>query len=461
MTTAELDLVKDQDEIIVSGSLWAAIWHMAWPGLLQMVTISCASFVDVWVAGRLGAEAQAAIGLGGQIWFFMTLFAIALSSGASALVSRFWGAKDIRSAVDASRQSLAYAVIFGFITMALGLLIARPFYRMLGATPAVEAVGWDYLKFDLLSQMPFTFVWVSHSIFRAKGNPRLPLLVWVIMAATAILGDVLFCLNPLHFGVEGIGASWAIAGVIGMALNIFFLGRSDIKECVNFSLLSRSGLSLDWFKRILGVGVPACLQELAWIGGNFVLFLIFAHTPDPTSCQASWAVGLRVEEMIVGLPVFSLGMAAGTIVGQNLGAKQPDRAERAGWHCSLIGGLYSALIGLIMFTLSNQLAHLTSHDPKVVSYTQQYFYVLGPVEPFAALWMVLFGAMQGAGYTKWPMVISTIFLVLFRLPLAWYLTVPLQMVPMGCWISIAISATIVGALSVWRFHSGIWKLQKV
>ena len=461
MSTKETELVKNQDDVIVSGSTWAAIWHMSWPGILQMLTISVASFVDVWVAGKLGSEVQAAIGIGGQIWFFMTLFAVALSAGTTALVSRFWGARDYNGAIEASRQSLVFSFLFGIVSCTVGLLVARPLYHFLGASARVESLGWDYLKFDLLSQVPFTILWVAHSIFRAKGNPRLPLVVWAIMTAMIVVMDTCFCLNPLHLGIGGIGLSWLVAGTVGMILDIILLRRTDMAECVNFMPILRHGLSKSWFLRLFHIGIPACVQDLAWIGGNFVLFEIFAQTPDPTSCQAAWAVGLRIEEMIAGLPIFALSMSIGTIVGQNLGAKQPTRAELAGWQCAGIAFAYNLVIGLSMFIFAVPLAQLMSHDQMVTKYTCQYFQIVGLCEPFFALWIVLFGAMQGAGYTRWPMWISTLCLVTVRLPLAWFLTVRLGLGPLGCWIAVASSATLVGLLAAWRFKSGVWKRQNV
>src|SRR5271154_4755288 len=106
----ELKTSSPLDRVIVEGSTWAAIWHMSWPLLLNMLTISVASFVDVWVAGKLGKDAQAAIGIGGQIWFLMVILAVALSAGTTALVSRYWGAKDYEQAIEACRQSLLFSV---------------------------------------------------------------------------------------------------------------------------------------------------------------------------------------------------------------------------------------------------------------------------------------------------------------------------------------------------------------
>jgi len=461
MSTTERELVNNQDDIIVSGSTWAAIWHLSWPGLLNMITIAIASFTDVWVAGKLGPDVQAAIGIGGQIWFFMTFLAVALSAGTTALVSRFCGARDREGAIEASRQSLVFAFLFGFVSTAIGMAAARPLYHWLGATPTVEALGWDYIKFDLLSQVPFTTIWVAHSIFRAKGNPRVPLVVWLVMMVLIIALDIGLCLSPLQLGVAGIGISWFVAALVGLTIDLILLKRTDLGACVDMRPILRHGLSRQWLLRLLNIGLPACIQDLAWVGGNFVLIIIFAQTIDPTSCQAAWAVGLRLEEMVAGMPVYALAMAVGTIVGQNLGARQPARAERAGWQCALLGSVFNAFIGLVMFFFALPIAQLMSHDATVTEFTKQYLQIVGISEPFVAVWMILFGAMQGAGYTRWPMWASAFCLLVLRLPLAWYLTVPLKMVPAGTWMGITISSTIIGIVAIWRFKTGVWKTQKV
>src|SRR5690606_38776688 len=122
----ETKSVTELDDVIVNGSTWAAIWYMSWPLLLQMSSVSLASFCDVWVAGRLGSEVQAAIGICGQIWFFMIIATVALSAGTTALVSRFWGARDLDMAVVAARYSMQFGLIFGVCSAIVGLAIARP-----------------------------------------------------------------------------------------------------------------------------------------------------------------------------------------------------------------------------------------------------------------------------------------------------------------------------------------------
>jgi putative MATE family efflux protein len=452
------------DELIVGGSTLAAIFHMSWPMFVQMLIISAASFADVFVAGKLGSETQAAIGICNQVWFLMVLLTVALSSGTMALVSRFWGARDYDSAIEAGRQSIIFGIIFGTLSTVAGLLAAKPLLAVTGTSPTVQDLGWHFLQIDLFSQLPFTIVWTCHSMFRAIGNSRAPMLIWLAMAAIIISLDIGLCLGPIRMGINGIAISWCIAGCVGVALNFFLLRRSDLKESLNLGPSLKEGFSprtKEWIWRIMKVGLPTCVQDLAWVLGNFALFLIFAKTDYPTACQAAWTIGFRLEEMICTLPLHALGASIGTIVGQNLGAKKPERAQRTGWQAMVIGLVLEVPTAIALFVFAEPIARLMTSDPLVLTSTANYLRIVGLSEPFVACWIVLFGALTGAGYTKWPMWIGIVGLTCVRLPLAYVLAHNYHMEANGIWLSIAISSSLIGLMAIQRFHSGVWKTQQV
>jgi putative MATE family efflux protein len=450
-----------ESDVIVNGSLWFSIWYMTWPLFINMIAISVASFVDIWVAGKLGPDSQAAIGIAGQVWFFMIMLAVALSAGTNALVSRFWGARDTDNAVIAARQSLIFAILFGFVSALIGLLCARPLLAALGASPSVQELGWQYMKYDMLSQLPMTILWVSNSIFRAKGDARTPMIMMVLMMVMIIALDIGLCLWPFKIGIAGIGISWFLASSIGVAISYFWLKSSELGECVRIKAINFSSISMVWLKRLLAIGIPACLNDLSWVGNNFVLLLIFSHMKDPTYCQAAWSIGLRVEEMLCGFPMYALALAAATIVGQNLGANKPERAEEAGWKVAFIGVVMNGIIALALFFGAHFAATLMSNNAVVSSYTYECLKVIAFSEIFVAIWITLGGAMQGAGYTKAPMIATVICLALIRLPLSWYLGVVVGMGPTGVWYSIALSSVLVGLIVAYQFKKGNWKLQAV
>jgi len=449
-------------DVITSGSTWRAIWQISWPLVLNMLTIAVASFADIYVAGKLSSATQAAIGFGGQIWYLIMMLAVALSAAATALVSRFWGAGDRVQAIKAAQNALLFAIFFGVFSTGVGFALGQPLLNFLGAGGEVEKLAWEYLRIDLFTQVPWNIVWVCNSIFRARGSTRIPMITWMCMTTMIATFDCLFCLNPCHLGISGLALSALVSSSIGSAITLFMLRRSDLGEALNFSKGIDLKESLGWCKRLLRIGLPACVQDLAWLAGNFFFFLVFARTAHPAACQAAWAVGFRVEEMFAGLPIYALSMAVGTIVGQNLGAGKPERAERAGWQVAAVGAFANTIFGAVMFFGGGRIASaMTAGDPLVVEYTTQFMKVIGLCEPLLACWLILFGAMQGAGYTKWPMWATTICMLGLRLPLAWLLTVNYGWVPTGTWVAMSLTVMTLGVLAITHFKAGKWKYQKV
>src|SRR6516162_2956258 len=158
---------------LVQGPIWSTIWHASWPMVVNMCAFAFGGFVDTWVAGRRSAEAQAGLGIGWQIRYFMLMLAISLEVGTISLVSRYFGARDHTGATESARQSLVFAAIFGCVSATVGLLIARPLLHLLGASTGVEEEGWNYLKLTMISTIPITMLWTSQCILRAIGDTRM------------------------------------------------------------------------------------------------------------------------------------------------------------------------------------------------------------------------------------------------------------------------------------------------
>lgn len=452
---------NNSDAVIVEGSIWAAIWHMAWPIVLDFGAIALASLFDAWIAGRIGASAQAAIGVGTQIWYLLIILTNALPMGTSALVSRFWGSGDRKNALEAARHSIIFAFFFGTAAVILGLVICRPLLRFLGATPETEELAWQLLQFELLSSLPFCVLWIVKSIFRAKGNARLPMAITFFTCALTVISELILCIYPFQLGMSGIGISWLVSSLLSAAIILQLLKESDFGSALNFKYLAPKYWSVTWLKRLMNIGIPACIQDVVWVVCNFAILLILARTHDPTAGQAAWAVGLRVEELLASFPLYALARAAGTIVGQNLGANRPDRASMAGWQIAAASAAWCLVVVISMFLFGRQIAGFMSNSADVISDSVQYLQIIGLSLPFQALAITLFGAMQGAGYTRLPMIAEVTCLLFVRLPLCWYLSIHLHMGSLGTWVGMALSVVLVGLLASWQFKQGSWKTHQV
>lgn len=454
------EFTKEEIELLVDGPIWKAIASMSVPMMLTALAISAATFADAYVAGKLGADDLAAVGIGGQIWFGLILMAIAIASGANAIVSRFWGAKDYDQAREAARQSIFSAAIFGCLSAFMGVCCTDVFLHLLGASAKVQQLGSNYLKLQFLAQIPMTMIWVCHSVFRAKGDTTLPTVAMAIVTGGVVLLDFVFCLW-LRLGIAGIGLSWLVSSSIGCLFMLILLMRSDLASCIEISKNRPFDFSFAWMKRILNIGFPACLQDLAWVSSNFGLFLIFSLTKNPTDFQAAWAVGLRVEDVLAGLPIFAVSMGVATVVGQSLGARKLDRATAVGWHAAGYGCAVMVVVGAIMYLAAYPIARAMTSDPVVVQYSAEYLQILGISEPVIVIWLVLFGAMEGAGYTRIPMFFSFFCLLLIRLPIAYLLTLTLNLGPRGAWASYGLMSIIASICTALWYKRGSWKHHEI
>src|SRR4029453_11291393 len=228
-----------------------------------MVVLASSNLVEGWIAGRLGPDAQAAAGIGTQIWFFLMLFTLALCAGTTAVVSRYVGAQQAKATAQAVQQALVLSLVFGFLSAAIGLASCRAVLHLLGASEAVTDLGFEYLKFSIVSVIPGTVLWISNSIFRACGNSYTPMLTMAIVTALVIVLDVVLCLDIGRLGLSGIGISWMIANSIGVAINFHFLRRTDLGPYVRPLLILRQPVSAEWMGRFSKIGLPAGLQAPA------------------------------------------------------------------------------------------------------------------------------------------------------------------------------------------------------
>jgi len=442
------------------GNLWVNIWEITWPMFLIMIFNFLVGLTDVYVAGFIGPEVQAAVGFVNQIFFLIIIIANAISIGTLALVSRDFGAGDYPNAVATAKQSLLFSVLMAIGLTAAGTVFAGEIIAVSGFPPRIREVSENFLRIFSLALGPNYILIISNAIFRASGEVKKPLMTMFIVSLVNIIGNFVLVFGVFPFpkmGYMGIALSSAVSVTIGMALNFMFF-RNDLWRPI---YAKPWGISLKTVKKIVDLGWPAVMLQIAWNAGSLVMYNILARL-DENSIVALAAItnGLRIEAVIY-LPAFALNMAASVLIGQNLGADNPARAEKIGWKMALSGVAVISAMSMVIFSWAQELAAMVSEDPAVIAETTRYLRINMLSEPFMAIGVTLAGGLQGAGDTKGTMWVIIVAMWLIRLPLAYFLAIVEHYGAVGAWIAMITSMSIQGTLMAWRFHRGRWKELKL
>jgi len=441
---------------LTRGSLWHNIWHISWPMLLIMVFNFFVVFVDVYVAGFISPEVQAAVGFIGVLFFFVIIIANAISIGTVAMASRFIGSGDFGRAMDTGRQSLLFSIIVAVALTAIGLLFYREIIALAGFPETIRDIAETFLKIFALAMGSNYFLIVSNALFRASGEVKKPLLTMFIVSVLNIVGNfvLVFGIGPLRgLGYAGIAIASAGAVTVGTLVNLFLLFLSTWRPLLAGSWT----LHPETIRQIIRLGWPAGLLQIAWNAGSIVLYNILGRLGEASiTALAAIANGMRIEAAVF-LPAFALHMAASVLIGQNLGAGNPERAEKMGWRIAQIGMALLTVSAVIVFIWADSLAALLARDPSVHAETSRYIRITMVAQPFIALSLSLSGALQGAGDTRGPMWVIIIAMWLIRLPLAYALSLPIGYGAAGVWTAMVTSMIIQSLLMAGRFHGGKWK----
>jgi putative MATE family efflux protein len=444
---------------LVEGSLWRAIWLMTWPLVLTTVCTSILGLVDVQVAKKLGYAAQGAVGLAEQVIFLFMIFFMCTAIGTTAMVSRAFGEKNHEEAVRTTSQSLAIAIIAGLVLTVVALFASEKILRIFSPSAEFGALSSRYLEFYSFFLIPFGIVCVINAAFRAAGDAKTPLLITLTSTIISIALDFATVYGnwPVpNLGLRGI----ALAGVTGysVAALVSFerLSRSNLKDSLKLLL----PLNIPLMIRILRVSLPTGFQRLGWVLSTFFLFFILNKCPQPTAALASWVISLRVEALLF-MPMVAFSLAVSSIVGQNLGAKQYERAFKAGWNVANLGVAFMLAMGLVLFFGADLIATKMTDDPTTIGYVSSYLRVNAFAEPMLALGMVLSGALQGAGDTATPMWITLTTQWVYRLPAAYIMAVMMHLGPIGVWYAMSSSMYLIGIFTAMRYQSRKWMATQV
>jgi putative MATE family efflux protein len=442
---------------LTSGSLWANIIEMTWPMMIIMLLNFLVGIVDVYIAGLISPQVQAAVGFVSQIFFLTVILANAISIGGLALVARAEGAADHERAVAVARQGLMFGGLVALGISFTCLLFYREVVILAGFPEEISDMAGNFLQVYALA-LGFNYLLIiSNAMFRASGEVMKPLATMTVVSGLNIAGNFILVFGFMSvpgLGYIGIAAASAIAVAAGVVMNLLFFvsGRWGAIYRRPWTL---SGVII---KEIFAISWPSALLQIAWNAGSIILYNILSRLGDSSiAALAAITNGFRIEAVIF-LPAFAFNMAASALIGQNLGARNPARAEELGWKIGAATVGLISVMAIVVFIWADNIAALFTTDPAVHAETVRYLRFNMLSEPFMALGIALAGALQGAGDTRGTMWVVVTAMWLIRLPLACVLALFLGLGATGVWIAMVASMLIQGSLMAWRFRSGRWKL---
>jgi putative MATE family efflux protein len=436
---------------VVSDPLTRVIWRIGAPAVASnLLMIVFASADAFWVGTRLGPEALAAVATS-LFWIWLVVsIAEMVGIGLTAVAARRHGEGRPEEAARVVGEALIYAVGLGTVVAVSGVLLLPWLLGALHNPPAVQALGGRYLGTYLMG-MPLIFGFFAvDAAFRSSGDTRTPMIILGSSVVMTLVLDPVLILG--HFGVPALGITGAAVATISTRGGAFLLGTVLLfrRGMVRLGPVRRASLAA-----ITRVGLPTAITGVAF--SAIYVAVTRTVTQFGTPALAAMGLGFRVESWMYMVGV-GFGAAAAAIVGQNLGARQPDRAARAGWMTMGYGTLVSLVAVVIELTVPAQLAGVFTRDPAVILETAHYLRIAALAQLFTAAEIVLEGALGGAGDTLPPMIMSTAISAL-RIPLAaWAAT---QWGTTGIWAVISVTAAGrgIGMAVLWRL--GRWRRRAV
>src|ERR1700691_560643 len=453
-----MEAVRGSHRDYTAGSLNRAILLLAVPMVLEMVLESLFAVVDVFWVGRLGANAVATVGLTESMLSLVFAVAMGLSLSTTAMVARRIGEKDPEGAAVAGVQAIALGL---FTSVAIGVpcfFFAPQLLRLMGASPEIIATGSGYTRICLGGSCAVLLLFLNNAIFRGAGDAAIAMrLLWVSNIINLILDPCLiFGWGPFpRLGVTGA----ALATLTGRSIGVLYQFYRLMRGTERLRILA-SQVRLNWkvLWRLIRVSLTGILQfaiaHTSWIGLVRIVSIFGA------AALAGYTIGIRIVIFVI-LPSWGLSNAAATLVGQNLGAGRPERAEQAVWRTGIYNMIFLGTVGIIFIFFSTPIVRLFTQDPAVVPLGAACLRIVSYGNLGYAYFMVMMQAFNGAGDTITPTIVNFFGFWLFEIPLAYWLSIPLHMRSNGVFFSIAAAESAMAVVSAVLFKQGRWKKQKI
>lgn len=450
--------VTGKETDFTSGSIRKAIFMLSIPMILEMLMESIFALVDIAYVSQVSVNAVATIGLTESVITLIYALAIGLSMAATAVVARRIGEKDVQGARIAAVQAIGLGILISIVLGVVGILFAKEILALMGGEPDLIEEGYGYTKLLIGGNITIMLLFLINAIFRGAGDASIAMWTLVLSNGLNIILDPIFIFGwgPIpEYGVMGA----AIATNIGRGtavlfqLGILFFGWSRIKLAAK-DLVMNVAVMVNLIKVSLG-GIAQFL-----IGTSSWVFLMRIMSEFGSEVLAGYTIAIRVI-MFTLMPSWGMSNAAATLVGQNLGAQKPDRAEKSVWITGKYNAYFMGAVSLVYLFFAKSIVSAFNSAPIVVENGALCLQVIAAGYVFYAYGMVVSQAFNGAGDTKTPTKINLISFWLFQLPVAYISAIVLGWGSMGVFIAITAAEVLLAVIAILWFKKGDWKRVQV
>ncbi|MBK6382709.1 MAG: MATE family efflux transporter [Chitinophagaceae bacterium] len=443
-----------------TGSIRAAILLLAVPMILELSLESVFALVDIFFVSKLGSNAVQTVGLTESVITLVYSLAIGLSTAATAMVARRIGEKNPEAAAHAGMQALIMSLIATVFISAAGIIFAPDILRIMGATPVVIKEGAVFTRIMLGGSVVIILLFLINGIFRGAGNAAIAMRsLWIASIINIILCPAFINgWGPLpELGLKGA----AIATVIGRGTGVLYQCYFLFKGKKGSISLGKEHFIIDFplMKSLVKIAWPATFQFIIASGSWIVLAHLVAVTGG-THASAGYQIAIRNMVFFI-LPAWGLSNAAATLVGQNLGAKQPDRAEKSVLLTTKYNAIFMSGVMLLFIFFARPIISFFTTVPEDLKFGAQALQIMGTGYIFYGIGMVMIQALNGAGDTKTPTWINFFGFWLFQIPLAYLLVKVFKLGVVGAFIAIPVAESALAIAAWYYFKKGKWKKVKV
>ncbi|MCZ7615020.1 MAG: MATE family efflux transporter [Ignavibacteriaceae bacterium] len=446
--------IRGSDADYTEIKIGKAIFLLAVPMILELIMESTFAVVDIYFVGTLGASAVATVGLTETYLFLLYSIAMGLATGVTAIVARRIGEKDKEKASISAIQAIFIALVASIPFMIAGIFFAKELLVLMGGDKWTIDHGYKYTQWMLGGNVVIILLFVINAIFRGAGDAAIAMRVlWIGNGINMILDPILiYGLGPFpELGIEGAAIATNIGRGVGVIMQLWFLFKG-----VKHIRVLKSQFQLQWetIKKIIKTSLGGIGQMIVAMTSWIFIMRIIADFGSQAVAGATIAIRIMMFTM---MPSWGMSNAVATLVGQNLGAKQPDRAERSVWITGIWNMSFLILVSVVYFFFSENLVGIFTDEPGVIEVGGMWLKIVSYSYFVYAWWMVSVQAFNGAGDTMTPTKINLVFFWLIQIPLSYFLAKIVEMDISGVFWAIFASETAVGLFTLWLFKKELGK----